>query len=92
MNESCNPNPSMRGIAAFLKRYIDSEEMFQMAQDVRRNLPDVLNLAFPEDGDGPEFIDLSRVKFRRSLEKSILSRVADVEKVRAGLDGPSYRK
>ncbi|MDR0652756.1 MAG: HipA domain-containing protein [Synergistaceae bacterium] len=92
MNESCNPNPSMRGIAAFLKRYIDSEEMFQMAQDVRRNLPDVLNLAFPEDGDGPEFIDRSRVKFRRSLEKSILSRVADVEKVRAGLDGPSYRK
>ncbi|MDR1916252.1 MAG: HipA domain-containing protein [Synergistaceae bacterium] len=80
MNESCNPNPSMRSIVEFLERYINGEEMFQMAQDVRQNLPDVLNLAFPHDNDRLEFIDQSRVKFRRSLEESILKRVEEVGK------------
>jgi hypothetical protein len=91
MNESCNPNPSMRSIVKFLERYIDREEMFQLAQDVKQNLPDVLNLAFPQDNNSLEFIDQSRLKFRRNLEESILSRVADVEKVQVlyHTDNPS---
>jgi hypothetical protein len=79
MNESSNPNPSMRSVVEFFEKYIDRKEIYQMAQNIRQNLTDVLNLAFQQENEKPVFMDNSRAKFRQNLEKSILNRVAEIE-------------
>jgi hypothetical protein len=80
MNENSNPNPSMHSIVEFLERYIDKEEMYYMTQNIKQNLPHVLDLALPQEEE-IKFLEQSRIKFRQNLENSILNRVEAIEKI-----------
>jgi hypothetical protein len=88
MNESCNPNPSMRSVIDFFENYISKDEMHQMAQTIEQSLPSVLTLAFPQEDRQDGSMNPRRVSFRQRLEESILVRVLEakmaIEKKKGG--------
>jgi serine/threonine-protein kinase HipA len=75
MNENSSRNPSMNSIVVFFEKYVDRKEIYHLARDIRQNLTRVLDLAFTHEEEKTEFMDRSRMKFRRNFEKSILNRV-----------------
>jgi len=80
MNESCNPNPSMRSVVDFLRTYTSAKDMARITQAVKSNLSKVLDLAFPQERKPANTLERERDGFRRRLENSILSRATEIEK------------
>jgi hypothetical protein len=54
--------------------------MYYIIQNIKQNLPHVLDLALPQEEE-IRFLEQSRIKFRQDLESSILNRVEAIEKI-----------
>ena len=83
MNESCNPNPSMRSVIEFFEKYFDRAEMTRMAKAIKQHLPEVLQAAFSRNENSNGAMERqwerSRSDFRKRLEQSILDRISMFE-------------